>query len=111
VPAVVAGFAACRILGVQHASFKTTELYVRDIKRALDAWDLVACDARDAQFVLLRTTLVESVFRGASQVGPISVVDVLQAALDANRHAARGYVRPARAPFFRHDEARRMLRA
>jgi hypothetical protein len=100
VRAIVAGFAACSVLGVQHASFKTTELYVSNIKRALEAWDLVACDARDAQFVLLRTTLVESVFRGATKLGPTSVVDVLQAALDVNRHAARGY---EQAEYILHD--------
>lgn len=86
----VAGFAACRALGVLHASFSTSEVYVEDTKTALEAWDLVACDPRDSQLLLLRTPLVESVFRAYVPRGALRVVDVLQAALDVSRHAARG---------------------
>lgn len=86
----VAGFAACRALGVLHASFSTSEVYVDDTARALEAWDLVGCDPRDSQLVLLRTPFGESIFRAYVPHGTLRVVDVLQAALDVSRHAARG---------------------
>lgn len=86
----VAGFAACRELGVLHASFTTSEVYVEDTAKALAAWHLEGCDPRDAQVVLLRTPFAESIFRAPSALGSLNVVDVLQAALDVSRHAARG---------------------
>lgn len=86
----VAGFAACRELGVLHAAFTTSEVYVEDTAKALAAWHLEGCDPRDAQVVLLRTPFAESTFRAPSAMGSLKVVDVLQAALDVGRHAARG---------------------
>lgn len=86
----VAGFAACRELGVLHAAFTTSEVYVDDTAKALAAWHLEPCDPRDAQLVLLRTPFAESAFRAPTTMGKLHVVDVLQAALDVSRHAARG---------------------
>lgn len=86
----VAGFAACRELGVLHAAFTTSEVYVDDPAKALEAWHLEPCDPRDAQLVLLRTPFAESAFRAPTTIGKLHVVDVLQSALDASRHAARG---------------------
>jgi hypothetical protein len=86
----VAGFAACRELGVLHATFTTSEVYVDDTGKALAAWHLEACDPRDARLVLLRTPFAESAFRAPTATGSLRVVDVLQAALDVSRHAARG---------------------
>jgi hypothetical protein len=86
----VAGFAACRELGVLHAAFTTSEVYVEDTAKALAVWHLEPCDPRDAQLVLLRTPFAESAFRAPTTMGKLHVVDVLQAALDVSRHAARG---------------------
>jgi hypothetical protein len=86
----VAGFAACRALGVLHASFSTSEVYVDDTARALEAWELVGCDPRDSQVVLLRSPFGESIFRACVERATLRVVDVLQAALDVTRHPARG---------------------
>jgi hypothetical protein len=87
----VGGFEACAALGVQHASFGLPEVHVEgDLERALETWDLVRCDARDAHVVLRRAPFPQSVFRATSSFDGVPVVDVLQAALDVSRHAARG---------------------
>ena len=86
----VAGFAACRELGVLHAAFSTSEVYVDDTAKALAAWHLEPCEPRDAQLVLVRTPFAESAFRAPTTMGKLHVVDVLQAALDVSGHAARG---------------------
>jgi hypothetical protein len=78
-------------LEVLHAAFTTSEVYVEDTAKALAAWHLEPCDPRDAHLVLLRTPFAESIFRPPTTMQGLRVVDILQAALDVSRHAARGF--------------------
>jgi len=86
-----AGFAACKLLGVLHATFTIPEIHVADLDGACRAWDLEPCDRRDAHFILLRTGYEASIFRATGVTKGVRVVDALQAALDVRRHAARGH--------------------
>lgn len=87
----VAGLHACRCLGLLHAPLGRLEVHaLGDLEALLRDGDLEPCDARDADFVLLRGRAPESVRRGRLSVGGLSVVDPLQAALDAVVHEARG---------------------
>jgi len=84
----VTGFEACRRLGVLHANSKRTEVYVPDVERAMHRLDLAPAGTGEADFHLLPAT--QSVDRGATLVDGAMVVDILQAAIDVDRNAARG---------------------
>jgi hypothetical protein len=84
----ITGFEACRRLGFLHANSKRTEVYVPDIERAMKRLDLAPAGTAEADFHLLPAT--QSVERGARLVNGAMVVDVLQAAIDVDRNAARG---------------------
>jgi len=84
----ITGFEACRRLGMLHANSKRTEVYVPHVERAMRRLDLAPTSTGEADFHLLTST--QSVDRGARLVDGAMVVDVLQAAIDVDRNAARG---------------------
>lgn len=61
------------------------------LSRAMKAWQLEACDPRDARMILVKSSYPESVFRGTvrREAGP-PAVDLWQIALDAVACEARG---------------------
>jgi hypothetical protein len=87
----ICGFEACRYLGVLHAPVANREVYFfGDPEVGLAAWDLEACDDRDAHFYFLKARSTQSILRGRLVKSNLPVVDVLQAALDVCDQAARG---------------------
>jgi hypothetical protein len=87
----VCGFEACRVLGVLHSPVMNREVYfLGDAEAALEAWDLEACDDRDAHFYLRKARSAQSVLRGRVVKENLPVVDVLQAALDVCDQSSRG---------------------
>jgi hypothetical protein len=88
---VVAGFEACRQLGVLHAAAAATELHVLEpFERVLGRRRLERCAPHEADLWLLRCATPTSVFRGSVAKRGLRVVDVLQAALDVAHHPDRG---------------------
>jgi len=53
-------------------------------------FDLEECADHEAELYSLQVPYEESVRRGTREVEGLNVVDILQAALDTARHAARG---------------------
>lgn len=87
----VTSFEACRVLGVLHATYADREVHIDGtLIEARTSWKLDRCDERDAHFVLLKSPLTESVFRGRVKRHGLWVADPVQTALDASLHAARG---------------------
>lgn len=87
----VAGFEACRALGVLHTTMVGLEVHVEaPSAKATLGRDLEPCDARDADVSLIVSRQVQSVFRGAVVHDDVRYVDILQAALDVSVHPARG---------------------
>lgn len=87
----LAGFEACRALGVLHTESMNHEVHIGgNVRVALKRFDLEACAARDAHFTLLPATGA-SVFRGSVHWAPgLRCADIFQAALDVVVHPARG---------------------
>jgi len=86
----VCGFEACRSLGLLHTPVTNREVYVLDPEAALAAWDLEACDDRDAHFHLWKARSPQTILRGRVVKDRLPVVDVLQAALDVCDQPPRG---------------------
>jgi hypothetical protein len=87
----VGGFEACRLHGVLHTQQRKPEIHVfQSLNYVLQHRDLESCSESEAEMYLIETPYRESVQRAALQVGDVRVVDILQAALDAGRHAQRG---------------------
>lgn len=87
----VGGFEACRLFGVLHTGRSVPEVHIfQNPNYVLTQLDLELCDEHEAEMYLMETPYKESVDRGVIHVGNVRVVDILQAALDAGRHARRG---------------------
>jgi hypothetical protein len=86
----LAGFDACRALGVAHTNVDARpELHVAgDAARIFERYKLEPCDAADADFTFLPAK--EAVLRGCVEHKGVECVDALQAALDVVAHPARG---------------------
>jgi len=79
----IGGFEACRLHGVLHTQSPYPVLHVTsEFGPYLESLELVECEFRDAQLVLMRSRYPESIFRGATEYDRLPVVDILQAALD-----------------------------
>lgn len=96
-PFVVAGFEACRLLGLLHTAVPVKpEIHIfRPVDEILQLLLVEKCDARDADLLLipprnLRASSTRSIVDGAVIIDGRPVVDALQAALDVLRHPARG---------------------
>ncbi|MBI5490310.1 MAG: hypothetical protein HY905_23440 [Deltaproteobacteria bacterium] len=88
---VVAGFEACRQLGMLHAAAEATEMHVLEpFERVLGRRRLERCAPHEADLWLLRCATPTSVFRGSVVRRGLRVADVLQAALDVAHHPDRG---------------------
>jgi len=90
--AVVAGFEACRHLGLLHTfAPPQAEVYVNvPVSEALRRFGLEKCSPSDADLWLLPTRRSRSIQGGRLIVEGVPVVDAFQAALDVLRHPARG---------------------
>lgn len=90
--AAVAGFEACRHLGLLHAiGPRQVEVYVTvPVSEAMRRFGLEKCSPSDADIWLLPTRRSRSVRGGRLIVEGIPVVDAFQAALDVLRHPGRG---------------------
>lgn len=90
---VVAGFEACRLLGVLHAMVPLPiEAHaVVPIARILERFDLERCAPSGAAFWLLPSRHPKSILRGSVCRDGLRVADGLQAAFDVLRHPARGH--------------------
>jgi hypothetical protein len=87
----VTGFEACRMLGILHAPVPRKEVCVHgDIATAIQNWNLHRCDARDADFFILRMANPKSVLKGSVIKEGLPVVDVLEAAFSVYGQAPRG---------------------
>jgi hypothetical protein len=87
----VGGFAACRMYDVLHTEFRKPEVHVFENPNAIcERFDLEVCADHEAALYLIRPPYAESVRRGVRDVDGLKIVDILQAALDAARHPARG---------------------
>lgn len=90
-PVAMAGFLACRLLGVLHTPDARRQAHVLgSMAEALNQWDLEPCDERDALFVISEPRAKQSILRGLVRVEGIPVVDILQAAVDVAGRPARG---------------------
>jgi hypothetical protein len=88
---VLGGFGACKALGVLHAHVDETLVHLAsDLGEFMERYQLEPCDERDSHLLLTKSKHPESVFRAASAIGKLQVVDVFQAALDVVAHPARG---------------------
>ncbi len=89
---VVAGFEACRMLGLLHAPIPAArEVHALvPVDAILLRYDLERCPPGDADLRLLPCRTVQSVLRGSLDHGGLRIVDAFQAALDVLHHPARG---------------------
>ncbi|MFB6374122.1 MAG: hypothetical protein ABEN55_13650, partial [Bradymonadaceae bacterium] len=87
----VGGFEACRMYDVLHTKFNEPEIHVFQNPGVIcEQLDLEECADHEAELYLLQVPYEQSVRRGTREVEGLKVVDILQAALDTARHAARG---------------------
>ncbi len=90
---VIGGFQAARAHGLKHASNPSPPLLLIDAPpaKALQAFDFVKCDERDAQVIFRRPAHPNSVFRAAEMSDHgYKIVDPWQAALDVVQMRQRG---------------------
>ncbi|HPB49726.1 MAG TPA: hypothetical protein PLY68_00850 [Myxococcota bacterium] len=89
---VVAGFEACRHLGLLHTfAPHQTEVYVNiPVSEAMRRFGLEECSPSDADIWLIPTRRSRSILGGRLSVEGIPVVDAFQASLDVLRHPGRG---------------------
>jgi hypothetical protein len=90
---VVAGFEACRLLGILHAATPALpEVHaVLPISTIVNRFGLEECLPAEAELVLLPPRHPASVLRGRLRREGLWVADPLQAGLDVLRHPARGH--------------------
>ena len=87
----VGGFEACRLFDLLHTGRSVPEVHIfQNPGYVLTQLDLELCDEHEAEMYLIEVPYKESLQRGVIHVGNLRVVDILQAALDAGRHAKRG---------------------
>ena len=88
----IAGFEACRLLGVLHATVpRPTEAHALvPIGEIMERFGFEECTSYDAEMRLIPTRYPKSIQRGAVRHGGMLVVDAFQASLDVLRHPARG---------------------
>lgn len=89
---VIGGFEAARRLGVLRAVGDGPPLIhvARKDHRLFEAWNVEACDPRDAHLRLSEMRYADAVTRGAVTLDGLRVVDVLQSALDVVGDPGRG---------------------
>ncbi len=90
---VVAGFEACRLLGVLHTmvSMPVEVHAIAPVAQILERFELEQCASPNAEFWLLPSSHLKSIQRGSVQREGLQVVDAFQAAFDVLRHPARGH--------------------
>ena len=86
-----AGSLAAQRYDMRHTSGEQAEVYVwGDIHDILDDLLLEVCDPSQAIMYLVEPVHREAIARGIQRRGDVWVVDLIQTALDAARHRARG---------------------
>lgn len=87
----IGGFEACRLHDVLHTTRRTPEVHVFEhFARASNELGVERCPKHEADLFLVSMPYRQSIQRGTLRRGQLQVVDILQAALDADRHPTRG---------------------
>jgi hypothetical protein len=87
----IGGFEACWLHGVLHTNRRIPDVHIfQKPRHVVERLDLEDCPDHEAELYLIEKPYRESIQRGTVHVGALRVVDILQAALDAGRHAQRG---------------------